>query len=115
MATADRERVDARSFQGQAGARRHHDAVDHRDHPGSRERQLPGAGREPLAVGRPRRACLADGDEVGLELRRELQVEAAQESDPMREREVLDRGLDESQERHHPHERHTGNRISANA
>ena len=86
------------------GARRHHDAVDHRDHPGGRERQLPCAGREPLPVERRRGACPPDDDDVRLQLRRESQVEVAQERYPMSVRDVLDRGLNQTQECHHPDE-----------
>src|ERR671918_2926590 len=68
----DRKRVDARGFQYQSGARRHYDTVDHRDHSGGRERQLPCAGWE-----RRSGACSQDSEEVRLELRRDLQVEAA--------------------------------------
>ena len=101
----NRKRMDARSLQHQAGAGRHHDAVDHRDHPGRRQRQLPCARCERLPDGRRRRRCPTHDDEVGLELRRESQVEAAQEGDALRVCDVLDRRLDQSQERHHPHER----------
>jgi hypothetical protein len=104
----NRKRVDARGFQHQAGARRHHNAVDDRDHPGDRERQLPWVGGEPLPVNRRRRACPPDNDEIRLELRRESQVEVAQEPDPMRVCDVLDGGLNQTQECHHPHERQHG-------
>src|SRR5919197_3794992 len=96
----NRERVDARGYQYQSGARPNHDAVDHRDHSGGRKCQLPCAGRS-----RFRRTRLGDDGEIRLELRREPQVEAAKERDPPCEGEVLDRGLNQTQERHHPDER----------
>src|SRR4051812_1228502 len=96
----NRERVDARGFQYQSGARPNHHAVDYPDHAGGRKCQLPCAGRARL-----RRTRLSADDEVRLELRREPQVEAAKERDPPCVGEVLDRGLNQTQERHDPHER----------
>jgi hypothetical protein len=64
-----RKRADVGSLQHQADAGSHHDTVEHRDHPGSCQRELPCAGCEPLAFERRRRPCLLDNDEVGLELR----------------------------------------------
>src|SRR5919199_940265 len=48
---------------------------------------------------------LADGDEVRLELGREPQVKGAKERDPPCVGEVLDRALNQTQERHHTDER----------
>ena len=59
----------------------------------------------PAAVRVIRRTRLGDDDEIRLELRREPQVKAAQERDPLCVGEVLDRGLNQTQERHDPHER----------
>src|SRR5215208_6482364 len=61
----DRQRVDACGDEYQTGAGRDHDAVDHRDHPGGGERQLP---RAWCFVNR-RRECSAEGNEIRLELR----------------------------------------------
>lgn len=90
-----RERVDARDSDDQTGACRHHHAVDDRNHPGGRKRELPCARRRC-------RVCPANDDEVRLELRRDPQVEATKERDAMRVCEVLERGLNQTQERHHP-------------
>src|SRR4051794_7695483 len=96
----NRERVDARGFQYQSGARPNHHAVDHRDHSGGRKCQLPCAGRRGL-----RRTRLGGDDEIRLELRREPQVKAAKERDPPGVGDVLGRALNQTQERHHAHER----------
>jgi hypothetical protein len=54
-------------------------------------------------------ACvLPEDDEIRLELRRDPQVIAAHECDPIRVCDVLDRGLHQAQEGHRPHERQHG-------
>ena len=52
-----------------------------------------------------------DNNDVG----RESQVEAAQHPDPMRVRDLLDGGLNQTQECRCPTNANTGNKISANA
>ena len=60
------KRVDAYGDEYQAGAGRHHDTVDHRDHPGGRERQLPRA-RGSVEWSRP---SPTENNEERLKLRR---------------------------------------------
>jgi hypothetical protein len=110
----DRKRRGAQGGQGEAGRSGDHHAVDHRDHVGGGQRELPSARPEPTAVqalAGPR----ARDEEVRFQLGGQCHVQVPQARDPLSVCDVLERGLNQALKVTTPTNASTGNRIRANA